>query len=81
MPYVGWQQAFDPLLAPGARNYWKRHDFAELADGAIEALRRVRGHSCPTAQCEIFVAQVGGAMDRVAADATRLPAAQRAVRR
>src|SRR5690606_31312241 len=26
-PYAGWQQAFDPLLTPGARNYWKSHDF------------------------------------------------------
>ena len=23
-PFVGWQAAFDPLLTPGARNYWKR---------------------------------------------------------
>src|SRR5258705_3973493 len=25
-PFPGWQQAFDPLLAPCARNYWKSHD-------------------------------------------------------
>ena len=25
-PFVGWQTAFDPLLTPGARNYWKSHD-------------------------------------------------------
>lgn len=23
-PYVRWQQTFDPLLTPGARNYWNR---------------------------------------------------------
>ena len=23
MPYTAWQQAFDPLLTPGVRNYWK----------------------------------------------------------
>ena len=28
MPYVHWQTAFDPLLTPGARNYWKTHDVA-----------------------------------------------------
>jgi FAD/FMN-containing dehydrogenase len=28
-PYVEWQQAFDPLLTPGARNYWKTHNFTE----------------------------------------------------
>ena len=30
--FTGWQAAFDPLLTPGARNYWKSHDFAELSD-------------------------------------------------
>ena len=34
-PYVDWQQAFDPLLTPGARNYWKSHNFEELNDGAL----------------------------------------------
>jgi FAD/FMN-containing dehydrogenase len=34
-PYAAWQQAFDPVLTPGARNYWKSHDFTELSDGAI----------------------------------------------
>lgn len=37
-PYVGWQQGFDPLLTPGARNYWTSHNFAELRDGAIDAI-------------------------------------------
>ena len=32
-PFAGWQTAFDPLLTPGARNYWKSHDFKELDDG------------------------------------------------
>ena len=30
--YVGWQTAFDPLLTPGARNYWKSHNFVALSD-------------------------------------------------
>ncbi len=33
-PFVGWQQAFDPLLTPGARNYWKTHDFERLGEEA-----------------------------------------------
>ena len=37
-PFAAWQQAFDPLLTPGARDYWKTHDFAELSDTAIESL-------------------------------------------
>jgi hypothetical protein len=29
-PYTQWQRAFDPLLTPGARNYWKSDNFTEL---------------------------------------------------
>ena len=35
-PFTGWQQAFDPLLTPGERNYWKTHDFAEMSDELID---------------------------------------------
>jgi len=68
-PYGGWQQAFDPLLAPGARNYWKSHNFTELSDGAIAALATYAGQ-LPSDQSEIFVALVSGAANRVPADAT-----------
>ena len=68
-PFGGWQQAFDPLLTPGARNYWKTHDFAELSDGLIDtALEFVK--RLPDPQCEVFFAHVGGAQGRVAEDAT-----------
>jgi FAD/FMN-containing dehydrogenase len=67
-PYVAWQQAFDPLLAPGARNYWKSHNFTELADGALDAMIEYAG-ALPSPQCEIFIAQVEGAANRVAPDA------------
>src|SRR6185312_16001131 len=70
--FVGWQAAFDPLLAPGARNYWKSHDFIELPDAAltvmVDAVRRL-----PTGECEVFIGHLGGAMGRVAADATAYP--------
>jgi FAD/FMN-containing dehydrogenase len=68
-PYTAWQQAFDPLLTPGARNYWKSHNFTELSDGAIDALTDF-AHRLPSAQSEIFVALIAGAANRVAADAT-----------
>ncbi|MGP6157397.1 MAG: FAD-binding oxidoreductase [Vulcanimicrobiaceae bacterium] len=68
-PFVGWQTAFDPLLAPGARNYWKSHDFAELTDGAIDAIIDSVG-KLPSPHCEIFIGQMGGAPSRVAPDAT-----------
>ena len=68
-PFVGWQQAFDPLLTPGQRNYWKTHDFGELSDGLIDtALEYVA--TLPDPQCEVFFAQLGGAQSRVSDDAT-----------
>lgn len=71
-PFVAWQRAFDPLLQPGARNYWKSHDFAELADAAIEQIVRYAG-DLPRPHCEIFVAHLGGAINRRPADATAYP--------
>jgi hypothetical protein len=72
VPYAAWQQAFDPLLAPGARNYWKSHNFTELADGAIDALASYAG-GLPSDQCEIFVALVSGAANRVPVGAMAYP--------
>ncbi|MEN8374297.1 MAG: FAD-binding oxidoreductase [Gemmatimonadota bacterium] len=71
-PYVDWQQAFDPLLTPGARNYWKSHDFLELSDGFLDAFVSAAGR-LPTPECELFLAQVGGEMGRIAPDATAYP--------
>ena len=69
MPYGAWQQAFDPLLAAGARNYWKSHNFTELSDGAIEALAGYAGQ-LPSDHSEIFVALLAGAANRVPTSAT-----------
>ncbi|BCH20659.1 hypothetical protein MesoLjLb_04440 [Mesorhizobium sp. L-8-3] len=72
MPFTAWQAAFDPLLAPGARNYWKSHDFSSLSDGAIAIL--LDGIAkLPGPECEVFIGHVGGAAGRVAADATAFP--------
>jgi len=67
--YVDWQQAFDPLLTPGARNYWKSHNFQALSDGAIETVIEYAG-KLPSPQCEIFIALLGGEANRIATDAT-----------
>lgn len=67
-PYVDWQQAFDPLLTPGARNYWKSHNFTKLSDGALDSIIEFAG-KLPSAQCEIFIGLVAGAPNRVAPDA------------
>lgn len=71
-PYVGWQAAFDPLLAPGARNYWKSHDLISLpvnaTDTIIDSVR-----NAPSPECEIFLAHMGGVVSNVDASATAYP--------
>lgn len=69
MPYVDWQKAFDPLLAPGARNYWKSHNFTELSDAALDTKIEHAGR-LPSPQCEIFIGHLAGAPNRVARNAT-----------
>jgi FAD/FMN-containing dehydrogenase len=64
-PYSAWQQAFDPLLTRGARNYWKSHNFSRLSDGAIDAIIEYAG-KLPSPQCEIFIGTIGGQTARVA---------------
>jgi FAD/FMN-containing dehydrogenase len=71
-PFVGWQQAFDPLLTPGARNYWKSHDFVKLSDEAIDIVLSAVSN-LPGPECEIFIGHVGGAAGRVAKNATAFP--------
>jgi FAD/FMN-containing dehydrogenase len=67
-PYVQWQQAFDPLLTRGARNYWKSHNFIELQDGVLDAMVEFAG-KLPSPQCEIFIGSIAGAPNRVSAEA------------
>jgi len=67
-PYTEWQKAFDPLLTPGARNYWKSHNFTELSDGAMDSMIDYAG-KLPSPQCEIFIGHIAGAANRVAPDA------------
>lgn len=67
-PYVQWQKAFDPLLTPGARNYWKSHNFTELADGALNSVIEFAG-KLPSPHCEIFMAAIAGAPNRIAPNA------------
>jgi FAD/FMN-containing dehydrogenase len=71
-PYAAWQTAFDPLLTPGAFNYWKSHNFTALSDGLLDTLVDYVG-TLPTEECEIFIGQVGGASNRISADATAYP--------
>jgi FAD/FMN-containing dehydrogenase len=67
-PYTEWQKAFDPLLGPGARNYWKSHNFTELKDEALDTMIEYAG-KLPSPQCEIFIGLIAGAPNRIAPDA------------
>jgi FAD/FMN-containing dehydrogenase len=71
-PFLAWQTILDPLLTPGMRNYWKSHSFTRLSDGAIDALID-HAHKLPSPECEIAFAQLGGAINNVAANATAYP--------
>jgi len=66
-PYVAWQQAFDPLLTAGARNYWKSHNFSTLNDGLFDAVIEYI-ERLPSPQCEIFFGALGGATTRPVPD-------------
>ena len=70
--YTAWQTAFDPLLTPGARNYWKSHNFLELSDRLLDAALDYTAR-LPSDQTEIFFGRLGGAVNDVAPDATAYP--------
>ena len=67
-PFAAWQQAFDPLLTPGFRNYWKSHNFTEISDGLVDVLVESAA-KVATGHCEVFIACLGGATSRVAPEA------------
>ncbi|MFC6835144.1 FAD-binding oxidoreductase [Halomarina ordinaria] len=72
MRYAEWQGMFDPLLTPGARNYWKSHNFEEMTDGMITTFVEY-AETIPTPLSEIAVAQLGGAINEVPTGATAYP--------
>ena len=67
-PYTAWQQAFDPLLTKGSRNYWKSHNFSRLNDGAIGTIIEYAS-MLPSPHCEIFIGTIGGQTGRMAPEA------------
>ena len=71
-PYTAWQQAFDPLLTPGARNYWKSQNFTELTDAAVADIVRLMDE-LPSPHCEVLIALLGGQVSRIAPEATAYP--------
>ncbi|WP_248322545.1 FAD-binding oxidoreductase [Caballeronia sp. Sq4a] len=69
MPFTAWQKAFDPLLTPGARNYWKSHNFAALNDETLRILTDAV-KALPSPHCEIFIGAMAGQTNRVPSNAT-----------
>lgn len=71
-PFVNFQKTFDPLLTPGARNYWKTHNFKTIEDKMIDLLVE-QASALPNAYSEVFFAQMGGETNRVSKEATAYP--------
>ena len=72
MPFAGWQTAFDPLLTPGARNYWKSHDFKALT-GDVERILCDAITRLPSDECEAFIGHLGAQVNRVGTADTAYP--------
>jgi FAD/FMN-containing dehydrogenase len=71
-PYTVHQKMFDPAVAHGNHYYWKSHRLGPLTDDVIDILvRNVEQISSPMSTVGIF--SFGGAMARVAEDATAFP--------
>jgi FAD/FMN-containing dehydrogenase len=69
VPYVGMQQALDPLWTAGAHNYFTSALLDKLPDAAIDELL-TRWAAKPTPNSELHIHHAGGAMGRVKESAT-----------
>ena len=69
MPYPAINSAFDALLPPGLREYWKGSFATELTDEAI-AVHLEHGPKVPTLSSTMHIYPLNGAPQRVAPDAT-----------
>lgn len=72
VPYSAWQQVFDPLLVPPARNYWKSHNFNTLSDDALDVVIAYAGR-LPSDESEIFLGLLGGAANTRSPDEMAYP--------
>lgn len=72
VPFANFQKTFDALLTPGARNYWKTLNFKAIDDKLIDTFSD-QALKIPNPYSEIFLAQVGGATNRIAKNATAYP--------
>jgi FAD/FMN-containing dehydrogenase len=72
MPYGFLQTLLDPLWPKGIHSYFKATNLARLDDELIDRLCQVH-QAAPGPQCEIHVHQMGGAVARVADEASAFP--------
>lgn len=70
--YKTAQSVLDDLYAPGARNYWKSHNLTHLPDTAIDTIVGF-AKTLPTAQSDILISHVGGAINEIPSTATAYP--------
>jgi FAD/FMN-containing dehydrogenase len=68
-PWLGLQSGFDALYPKGAFYYWKSRAFADLPDEAIDDIADW-GSRRPSPQSDIVIWHNGGAMSKVAENAT-----------
>jgi FAD/FMN-containing dehydrogenase len=69
MAYTAIQRMLDDSFPPGRRHYWKSSFLSELSDGAIEAMV-AQFLEAPSALSAMLLEPAGGAVARVAPDAT-----------
>jgi hypothetical protein len=69
LPYTALQTLFDAGSPAGLQNYWKAHYLMGLDDAAIDTLVAGAAAMRP-GESQLHIHHLGGAMNRVAADAT-----------
>ena len=80
MPLAGWQTAFDPLLDAGCAQLLEVARLPQLDDGADRRVLLDAVETLPEPECEVFIAHLGGAINRVPVGRDGVPAPRRAVR-
>lgn len=69
MPYLVWQHVLDAGAPAGRYHYWKTANFASLEESTLDMLAAA-AEELPTAETEIHVQHMGGAVARVPAGET-----------
>lgn len=71
-PYGDAQQILDQAYETGARNYWRSSNHATLPDALLDNLVALAA-TLPTAESDILLCQLGGAIADVAPESTAFP--------